>query len=99
MTKKMKPFFVIIGLIFIGLLPITARANEQGVVRWFDAKAGYGFVKPKAGSEEIFVHFSAIEGEAKSLRTGQKVLFRLKSDDKKQAAWVKILSNDQMASR
>ncbi|OUD15788.1 hypothetical protein TPSD3_04335 [Thioflexithrix psekupsensis] len=78
---------------------MTASANEQGVVRWFDAKAGYGFVKPQAGSEEIFVHFSAIEGDAKSLKAGQRVLFKLKSNDKKQAAWVKVLPNDQVASR
>jgi cold shock CspA family protein len=33
------------------------------------------------------------------LRAGQQVLFKVKSDDKKQAAWVKIIQGDQVASR
>jgi cold shock protein len=99
MIKRTKHLLIILGLFFALLLPISASATEQGIVRWFDAKVGYGFVKPKTGSEEIFVHFSAIEGDAKSLRAGQQVLFKVKSDDKKQAAWVKIIQGDQVASR
>jgi CspA family cold shock protein len=32
-----------------------------GIVKWFDARRGYGFITPNDGSDELFVHFSAIQ--------------------------------------
>ncbi|MEX0834030.1 MAG: cold-shock protein [Actinomycetota bacterium] len=47
-----------------------------GVVKWFSSEKGYGFVTPDDGSPDVFVHFSAIQGEGyKSLDEGQKVEF------------------------
>ena len=34
---------------------------QQGTVKWFNAKKGYGFISDEAG-KEIFVHFSALKG-------------------------------------
>jgi CspA family cold shock protein len=46
-----------------------------GVVKWFNDAKGYGFIQTEAGND-IFVHFSAIEGAGyKSLREGQRVQF------------------------
>ena len=50
---------------------------KTGVVKWFDANKGFGFI---SGPEEddVFVHFSAIQGEGfKSLEEGQSVEFEV----------------------
>ena len=47
----------------------------QGTVKWFDAKKGFGFISREDG-EDVFVHFSAINGEGyRVLEEGQRVDF------------------------
>jgi CspA family cold shock protein len=49
----------------------------QGTVKWFSNEKGYGFIE-REGGEDVFVHFSAIEGEGyKSLTEGQRVEFEV----------------------
>jgi len=54
-------------------------AARRGVVKWFDAKKGYGFIIHPEGGADIFVHYSQIISERrfKTLRTGQIVEFEL----------------------
>ena len=48
---------------------------ENGVVKWFNQSKGYGFIQRDNG-EDIFVHYTAIEGDGfKSLDEGDKVTF------------------------
>jgi CspA family cold shock protein len=49
--------------------------KEQGTVKWFNASKGFGFIQRQSG-EDVFVHFSAIQGEGYlSLADGQAVEF------------------------
>ena len=55
---------------------------EQGTVKWFSTSKGYGFIT-RASGEDIFVHYSGINGEGfRSLREGDKVEFEIEDTDK-----------------
>jgi CspA family cold shock protein len=56
--------------------------RETGTVKWFNDAKGYGFISREAG-EDVFVHFSAIEGEGfRSLREDQRVEFSVEQGPK-----------------
>ncbi|MCH8038414.1 MAG: cold-shock protein [Proteobacteria bacterium] len=49
-----------------------------GSVKWFNSIKGYGFIQPSDGSQDAFVHISAVERAGlTSLREGQKVEYEL----------------------
>ena len=54
-----------------------------GLVKWFNADKGFGFISPEDGSKDVFVHFSAIQGtDYKTLDEGQKVEFTIENGAK-----------------
>jgi cold shock protein len=63
-----------------GRLCLSRRSEEvielaTGTVKFFNAQKGYGFISREEG-DDVFVHFSAIEGTGyKSLEEGQRVEF------------------------
>ncbi len=63
-----------------------------GTVKWFNGAKGYGFLA-RDGGEDVFVHFSAIEGDGfRNLTEGQKVEFSIEKGPKGlQAANVKVI--------
>jgi len=71
----------------------TPEGNEEGIVKWFNVKKGFGFIVRDSG-DEIFVHFRAIRGRGRRvLRQGQLVRFDVVEADKGlQADNVSILS-------
>ena len=65
-----------------------------GTVKWFNESKGFGFIAPSDGSADVFVHFSAIQGDGfKTLVEGQKVNFEVEKGPKGlQAAKVEVAS-------
>ncbi|MEC6747614.1 cold-shock protein [Marinilactibacillus sp. XAAS-LB27] len=54
----------------------------RGTVKWFNAEKGFGFIEVE-GSEDVFVHFSAINSEGyKALDDGQEVEFDITDGDR-----------------
>lgn len=67
--------------------------SSTGTVKWFNDAKGFGFITPDGGGEDLFAHFSAIEGSGfKSLKENQKVSFEVTTGPKgKQATAIKPL--------
>ena len=54
-----------------------------GVVKFFNAERGYGFIKPDDGGRDVFVHITAVEQAGmKSLNEGQRISFDVEPDKK-----------------
>jgi cold shock protein len=55
----------------------------DGTVKWFNADKGFGFLSPDDGSEDVFVHFSAIDASGyRELTEGQRVQFETQQGPK-----------------
>ena len=54
-----------------------------GTVKWFNEAKGFGFISQDQGGDDVFVHFSAIQGGGfKTLAEGQKVTFNVENGPK-----------------
>ena len=52
-----------------------------GIVKWFNAEKGYGFIQPDEGGKDVFVHISAVEQAGlRNLQEGQKIDFEIVAD-------------------
>jgi CspA family cold shock protein len=50
--------------------------RNVGTVKWFNDAKGFGFITPKDGSSDCFVHYSAIQGSGfRTLIEGDEVEF------------------------
>lgn len=56
---------------------------RTGIVKWFNNTKGFGFIAPAEGGEDVFVHFSAIQGDGyRTLIEGQNVNFEMEQGPK-----------------
>ena len=54
-----------------------------GTVKWFNEAKGFGFISPSDGGRDVFVHFSAIQGDGfRTLVEGQNVAFEVEMSPK-----------------
>lgn len=61
--------------------PVERGPRQNGVVKFFNAEKGYGFVTPDEGGADVFVHVSAVERSGLgTLDKGQKVSFETEPD-------------------
>ena len=59
----------------------------KGVVKWFSNQKGYGFITPESSEKEVFVHYSAVQGDGyKTLAESDKVEFDITNGPKGEQA-------------
>jgi CspA family cold shock protein len=62
-------------------MSVTAQERRElvvatGIVKWFNGEKGFGFITPDGGGADVFVHFSAIQGNGyRNLSENDKVQF------------------------
>lgn len=68
-------------------------SQTTGVVKWFNAEKGFGFITPSNGGSDVFVHFKAIVSDGfRSLNENDRVSFIIEQGPKgPQAAKVTII--------
>jgi CspA family cold shock protein len=73
---------------------LKGNSMSTGIVKWFNDSKGFGFIKPDGGGEDLFAHFSEIQGNGfKTLKENQKVEFETKDGPKgKQAVQIKPIA-------
>jgi CspA family cold shock protein len=55
---------------------VVSKILAEGKVKWFNEAKGFGFIEPKEGDKDVFVHYSAIKSEGyKTLKEGDEVSF------------------------
>ena len=57
---------------------------NEGLVKWFSAEKGYGFITPSDGGKDLFVHHSEIKSDAdyKTLNENQSVEYKVRQNEK-----------------
>jgi cold shock protein len=61
--------------------------SKNGVVKWFNAKKGYGFIQPNDSEKDVFVHITALQNSGlASLNENDRVRFDLEDRNGKISA-------------
>ncbi len=58
-------------------------STQTGIVKWFNDAKGFGFITPDGGGDDLFAHFSEIQGDGfRSLAENQRVEFEVRNGPK-----------------
>ena len=72
---------------------------QAGTVKWFNNAKGYGFIVPESGGEDVFVHYSTIDGAGfKTLKEGQVVQYEA-SESPRGVQTTRVLGNSSHAEQ
>ncbi len=70
---------------------LEGKTMAIGTVKWFNPQKGYGFIQPDDGSQDVFVHISAVERSGiGNLHEGQKISFDLERGDRGKTSAVNL---------
>jgi CspA family cold shock protein len=73
------------------ILFLERTTMTLGTVKWFNPQKGYGFIQPDDGSQDVFVHISAVERSGiGNLHEGQKVSFELERGNRGKTSAVNL---------
>ena len=73
---------------------------KTGTVKWFNARKGYGFIKPADGGFDVYVHMSAVERAGLTgLKEGQKIQFEVVADERTGETYAENLQDGASADR
>jgi CspA family cold shock protein len=57
--------------------------RHMGIVKWFDDGKGYGFITPDAGGNDVFVHYTGINGRGhRTLEPDAAVEYEIEEGDR-----------------
>lgn len=70
--------------------------SEEGTVKWFDERKGFGFIERQDG-QDVFVHYSDIEGSGfRTLKDNDRVLFEIGQSEKgEKAVNVQVIKEEE----
>jgi CspA family cold shock protein len=70
-----------------------------GTVKWFNAKRGYGFIRPEDGSKDVIIHVSAVEpSDLGNLQEGQKLGYELEKSEQGKISAVSLQASSPTAA-
>jgi|SaaInlStandDraft_2_1057019.scaffolds.fasta_scaffold129279_2 cold shock protein len=71
----------------------------KGIVKWFNAAKGFGFIIPEDGGDEVFAHFTAIQMDGyKMLNEGQEVEYDVEDGPRGPKATIIQAADNESAS-
>jgi CspA family cold shock protein len=81
--KNLVRITIVFFAVFLFVTAPAYAAQMRGTVKWYNESKGFGFITPADGSKDVFVHFSAIQGNGfRTLAEGQQVVFEIQDGQK-----------------